>query len=146
MKIAINIDPKYNDVELVINTPNLTPEVEDLIAALRMMDNRMTVIKDGEAHILDVSKIAYIESVDRKTFVYTENDCYETKMKLYEVEERLCNAGFQRVSKSCLVRLGYIRSLRAELDRRIRITLENKEQIIVSRQYADELKRRLGVK
>lgn len=146
MKIAINIDPKYNDVELVINTPNLTPEVEDLIAALRMMDNRMTVIKDGEAHILDVAKIAYIESVDRKTFVYTEDDCYETKMKLYEVEERLCNAGFQRVSKSCLVRLGYIRSLRAELDRRIRITLENKEQIIVSRQYADELKRRLGVK
>lgn len=146
MKIAINIDPKYNDVELVINTPNLTPEVEDLIAALRMMDNRMTVIKDGESHILDVSKIAYIESVDRKTFVYTENDCFETKMKLYEVEERLCSAGFQRISKSCLVRLGYIRSLRAELDRRIRITLENSEQIMVSRQYSDELKRRLGVK
>jgi DNA-binding LytR/AlgR family response regulator len=44
------------------------------------------------------------------------------------------------------VRLRFIRSIKAELDRRLRLTLENGEQMIVSRQYADELKRRLGVK
>ncbi|MBR5089888.1 MAG: LytTR family transcriptional regulator DNA-binding domain-containing protein, partial [Ruminiclostridium sp.] len=70
----------------------------------------------------------------------------ETKMKLYEMEERLCGSGFLRISKSCLVRLRFIRSIKAELDRRLRLTLENGEQMIVSRQYADELKRRLGVK
>ena len=96
--------------------------------------------------ILDISKIAYIESVDRRTFVYTDSECYETKMKLYEMEERLCGSGFLRISKSCLVRLRFIRSIKAELDRRLRLTLENGEQMIVSRQYADELKRRLGVK
>lgn len=146
MKISINIDSGLSETEIVINCGSLTDEVESIIAALRMADNQLTVIKDGETHILDISKIAYIESVDRKTFVYTENDCYESRLKLYEMDGRLCGGNFLRISKSCIVRLKYIRSLKSELDRRIRITLENGEQLIASRQYADELKKRLGVK
>ncbi len=145
MKISINIDPRLTETEIVINCGSLTEETESIIAALRMEDNQITVIKDGETHILDISKIAYIESVDRKTFVYTESDCYESKLKLYEMDSRLCGSNFLRISKSCIVRLKYIRSLKSEFDRRIRITLENGEQLIASRQYADELKKRLGV-
>ena len=142
MKISINIDPKLTDTEIIINCGSLTAETESIIAALRMADNQLTVIKNGETHILDISKIAYIETVDRKTFVYTEKDCYESKLKLYEMDDRLCGSNFLRISKSCIVRLKYIRSLKAELDRRIRITLEKSEQLIASRQYADELKKR----
>lgn len=145
MKISINIDPELTDTEIVINCAGLTDETEGIIAALRMADHQITVIKNGETHILDISKIAYIETVDRKTFVYTENDCYESRLKLYEMDDTLCGGNFLRISKSCIVRLKYIRSLRSELDRRIRITLENGEQLIASRQYADELKKRLGV-
>lgn len=145
MKISINIDPGLSDTEIIINAASLTAETEKIIAALRMADDKLTVIKDGETHILDISKIAYIETVDRRTFVYTETDCFESKMKLYETEEKLCSVGFLRISKSCIVRLKYIRSLKADIDRRIRITLENGEQLIASRQYADELKKRLGV-
>lgn len=149
VKISINIDPALTDMEIIINCGSITAETENIIAALRMANNQLTVIKDGQTHILDLSKIAYIETVDRKTFVYTENDCYESKLKLYEIDEKLCNAcgsGFLRISKSCIVRLKYIRALKAEIDRRVRITLENGEQLIVSRQYADELKNRLGVR
>ena len=92
-----------------------------------------------------MADIVYVESVDRKTFVYTQEDYYEAKLKLYEVEERLCQSGFLRASKSCLVNLRYIRSIRSELNRKLRLTLENDEQLIVSRQYAEEVKRRLGV-
>lgn len=146
MKIAIEIDSNVTDTEITISCGSLTPEIEKIIAMLRMLDQQMMVTKGEEAYILDVAKIVYIESVDRKTFVYTENDCFESKLRLYEIEEQLCRSGFLRASKSCLVNLKYIRSLKAELNRKIRITLENNEQLIVSRQYADELKRRLGVK
>ena len=146
VKISINVDPELTDTEIIINCGSLTAETESIIAALRMADNQLTVIKDGETHILDISKIAYIETVDRRTFVYTETDCYESKLKLYEMVEKLCSGNFLRISKSCIVRLKYIRSLKADLDRRIRITLENGEQLIASRQYADELKKRLGVR
>ena len=53
--------------------------------------------------------------------------------------------GFFRASKSVLVQLRHIKSLKNDIDRKIRLTLENGEQIIVSRQYAEDLKKRLGV-
>ena len=117
-----------------------------MIAALQLFDRQITVTKNEEMYFLDVSKIIYVESVDRKTFVYTNDDCFETKLKLYEMEERLCSCGFLRTGKASLVQLKYICSLRSEINRKLRLTLENGEQLIVSRQYADELKRRLGVK
>ena len=95
--------------------------------------------------LLDVAKIAYIEAVERITFVYTEESVYESKLKLYEMEERLCQSGFLRVSKSCLVHLKFIRSIKNDIERKLRLTLKNGEQIIVSRQYADEIKKSLGV-
>ena len=146
MKITINIDPSLKDTEIVVNCAALTPETESIISALRIMDSQMPVMKDGESFILDIAKIVYIETVERKTFVYTEHDCFESRLKLYETEERLCGSGFLRISKSCLVQLRYIRSIKAELNRKLRLTLETGEQMIVSRQYADELKKRLGVK
>ena len=146
MKITINIDPSLKDTEIVVNCAALTPETESIISALRIMDSQMPVMKDGESFILDIAKIVYIETVERKTFVYTEHDCFESRLKLYETEERLCGSGFLRISKSCLVQLRYIRSIKAELNRKLRLTLETGEKMIVSRQYADELKKRLGVK
>lgn len=146
MKISINIDQKLTDTEVVINCSSINAETENIIAALQIVDNQITVTKNSETHLLNISEIAYIESVDRRTFVYTENDCYESKLKLYEIDDRLCNSNFLRISKSCIVRLKYIRSLKSEFDRKIRITLENGEQLIASRQYAVELRKRLGVK
>lgn len=131
MKISINIDPKLTDTEIIINCSSLTAETENIIASLRMTDNQITVMKDGETHILDIFKIAYIESVDRKTFVYTENDCYESKLKLYEIDCKLCGCNFLRISKSCIVRLKYIRSLKAELDRRIKLLLKTASSLLL---------------
>ena len=133
------------DTEIQISCNQLTPEIEKILATLRILNQQLMVTKNEETHLLDVSKIIYIEAVDRKTFVYTKEEYYESKLKLYEMEERLIACGFVRISKSNLVQLRMIKSLKNDLDRKIRLTLENGEQIMVSRQYAEELKRRLGV-
>lgn len=145
MKITINIDDSLNETEIAVSCKELTTEIEKIIATLRMINQQMLVEKDDENVLLDVAKIAYIEAVERKTFVYTEESVYESKLKLYEMEERLCQSGFLRVSKSCLVHLKFIRSIKNDVERKLRLTLKNGEQIIVSRQYADEIKKRLGV-
>lgn len=145
MKISINIDASMQDTEIQISCNQLTPEIEKILATLRILNQQLMVIKNEETHLLDVSKIIYIEAVDRKTFVYTKDEYYESKLKLYEMEERLLACGFFRISKSNLVQLRMIKSLKNDLDRKLRLTLENGEQIMVSRQYAEELKRRLGV-
>lgn len=145
MKITINVGEDINETEINIRCSQLTPEIENIIATLRIMNQQLLVTKDDTNYLLDVSTISYIEALERKTFVYTQDSIYESKLKLYEMEERLCKSGFFRISKSCLVHLKFIKSIKKDIDRKLRLTLTNGEQIMVSRQYADEIKKRLGV-
>ena len=145
MKITIDIDGNNEETEINIKCKQITTDIENLVATLRIYNQQLLVVKENENYLLDVNKISYIEVVERKTFVYTEDDIYESKLKLYEMEEKLCQSGFFRISKSCLVPLKYIKSIKNDVERKLRLTMKNNEQIIVSRQYAEEIKKRLGV-
>lgn len=148
MKININVDEQLSDIEININCGELTEDVERILAAIRM-SSRQLVVKNaqlGEDVILDAKDIAYVEAIDRKCFVYTEDNVFETSYKLYELEALFSGMKFCRVSKSCLVSLKFIYSIKTEMNHRLRLTLKNKEAIIVSRQYAEDIKEQLGVK
>lgn len=145
MKIEIHVDETAADLQISVTCKQLTPDIEKILATLRMMNHQLTVQKDDEIHLLDIAQIIYIESMDRKCFVYTSDEIYESEFRLYELEHQLEEYGFFRVSKSFLIHLQSIQSLKADINRRIRVTMSNGEQIIASRQYADALKKRLGV-
>ena len=145
MKIEINVDDKVEETCISISCKGLTPELEKVLAMMRILEKQLVATRDGETFLLDVSEIIYIETIDRKTFVYTKDGVYESGLRLYELEEQLEECGFFRVSKSCLVKLQSVRSLKSDINRRIRVTLDNGEVIIASRQYADGIKRRLGI-
>ncbi len=145
LKIEILVDEDATDLQVCITCKKLTPDVEKILATLRMMNHQLTAKKNDEIFLLDTSQIIYIESVDRKCFIYTNSEIYESDFRLYELEQQLEKYGFFRVSKSFLIHLQNIQSLKADINRRVRITMSNGEQIIASRQYADELKKRLGV-
>jgi len=145
MKITINTDTHISDTEIVINCKQLTPEVEKLISMIRILNKQVTGIKDGETYLLDVQSLLYAEVVEKKVFLYTSDKIYNSNLKLYELEEQLEDVGFFRINKSCLVNLKNVSSLKADFDRRIKVTLNNGEKLIVSRQFADDFKKRLGV-
>lgn len=146
MKINIDVDSKYSDMGVDIHVPSLTPEVEKIISLMRMMDMQIAAKKGDETVLLDVGDILYIEAVERNTFIYTEKETYESSFKLYEFEQQLSEKDFIRISKQSILNLRKVKSLRSDINRKIRVTLLNDEQIIVSRMYSDELRKRLGVK
>lgn len=146
MKITIHTDEQAGETEIQINCRHLTPQLEKVISILRILDFKITGEKDGESYILDIYKILYIETVDKKTFLYTEDSVYESSMKLYELEEELKEFDFFRAGKSSIINLRSIQAIRSELDRKLRVTLSNGEQLTVSRQYADYVRRKLGVR
>ena len=145
MKIEIDIDEKYSDTEVLIRAAKLDADIEKLVAMMRMVNMQIGVRKGDETYLLDTEKILYIEAVDRRTFVYTEDETYESDLKLYEMERELLEHDFFRISKQSILNIRMIRSLRSDINRKIRITLKNGEQIIVSRMYSDELIRKLGL-
>lgn len=145
MKISINTDHQHIETEVIINCQNLNPNIERLISLIRIMDQQLTGNKNGETHILDTEDVMYAETVDKRLFIYTSDGVYESNLKLYELEERLDHLGFLRINKSSIVHLAHVKSLKSDLNRKIRLTLNNGEKMIVSRQYADAFKERLGL-
>ena len=145
MKIEIIVDEEATDLNISVTCKQLTPDVEKILTMLRMMNHQLMAKKNEETFLLDIAQVIYIESVDRKCFVYTSDEMYESDFRLYELEKQLEEYGFFRVSKSFLIHLQKVQSLKAEINRKIRITMSNGEQIIASRQYAEDLKKRLGV-
>ena len=128
MKINLDIDGKYDDVEVIIRAPHLNNDIERMVAMMRMIDMQIAVKRDNETFLLDTDKILYVEAVERKTFVYTNTDTYESELKLYEIEQELIERDFLRISKQSIVNLRKIKSLKTDVNRKIRITLQNGEQ------------------
>ena len=145
MKIEIIVDEKTTDLSIAVTCRQLTPEIEKLLAALRMMDHQLTVKRNGEIRFLDMAEIIYIESVERKCFIYTSREIYESDFKLYELEQQLGQYLFVRANKASIVNLKKIESIRTYVNRRLLLTMENGEQLIASRQYAENIKGLLGI-
>ncbi len=146
MKIHIHEDTQIKETEIIINCNCKNEEVDRIIALLCMLDKKLTGIKENQTYILDATTILYIDTVDKKTFFYTDSDIYETPFKLYELEEQLKASDFFRASKSCIINFNQIKSLKADIDGRILVTMNNNEKLFVSRQYAITIKQKLGVR
>ena len=146
MKIHINQRGDIAETEITINCREISPEIEKIISLLRVMDLKLTGMKDNQTYILDVAKILYIDTVDKRTFFYTKTEVYETTLKLYELEERLSANDFLRANKSCIINFNQIQSIKADLDGKLLVTMNNGERLYISRQYAGNFKEKLGVK
>jgi DNA-binding LytR/AlgR family response regulator len=143
MKLAINIDERYTETEIVVNCSQMSDEVNKLVASIQIFDMKIAGRKDSREHILDIVDIMYIESIDKRTLLYTLTDSYENSFKLYELEAKLEPRGFLRVSKNCLVNINFITSIETESNSRLILTMPRDIQLIVSRLYATEIKQKL---
>ena len=126
-----------------------TEKTTDILNAMDLLENGsggITVTKDRSTYFCKLTQIyyIYIESVDKHTYVYTKGDCYESRDRLYELEEKL-GIYFVRISKAMIVNLRKIRNVSAEPGGRMTAVLLNDERVIISRSYVKELKRRLGI-
>ena len=122
--------------EIIICCHEISDEVMSLANSIKGQKSFLLASKDGEMFKLDTKEIFYIESVDNKTFIYCKNNIYETKQKLYELEEILKGTKFFRCSKSMIS---------PSVNSRFEAKLVNGETAIISRQYVPTLKKKLGM-
>lgn len=128
----------------IIKAVEITPEIQNAMDLLEGNAGGIAVLQDGAKYLCRQNAIYYIESVDKHTYVYTKDHCYETKYRLYELEE-LLGIYFCRCSKAMIVNLKKIRHVKSDLGGRLEAVLLNDEEIIISRSYVKEIKRRLGI-
>jgi len=100
--LRVKIEEGFSDVEIVIKCPENTDEIKKIAAMLQSREKKLTGVKDGQTFLIDKQDVLYFESVDKRCYLYTAQDVYETPLRLYEIEETLTNEGFFRCSKSYL--------------------------------------------
>ena len=134
---------KQGDDELILRYQNLNQEVEHIMNFMSFSEKKLVGTKDGSQIVVDVKQILYIESVDRKTFVYLEDDVVRVEYTLAQLERMLNSLRFFRCSKSMIMNIDKVKVLDSLASNRIDATMCNGEHIIISRTYASEFRRRL---
>ncbi len=144
MKVNLEIVSSPEQEEAVIRAVQKTDDIQMVIDILEHGISNIMVLKDDRQYLCNMDSIYYAESVDKKTFIYTKDECYQTKKRLYELEEEL-TANFLRCSKSMIVNIRKIRNVKSDLNGRMNAQLLNGETVIISRSYVKNLKRKLGL-
>lgn len=144
MQVTIRQDLE-SGTAVEIHCREITSETERLERYIRRFDERIIGSSEGQAHTIAIEQILYIEAVDKKTFLYTPNNVYETDKKLYELETVLDEKTFFRCSKSVIVNLNKITRLKPEVTRNILATLTNGEVVVISRRNVKQLKALIGL-
>lgn len=146
MKLFVEEGAEYREIEVIIRCQKTDSQVMKLISALRIFERKITGYRDGQTFLLEAEKLLYIETVDKKTFLYTSEGVYETSLRLYELEDRLAACDFFRASKSMVINFNEIKSMRPDFGGRMQLAMSNGETVFVSRQYAWYIKEKLGLK
>ena len=97
---------------------------------------------------------AFMPSVFQDVFVgddvlaytlYLREKVFESKNKLYELENQFTNTSFFRASKSIILNLSKIKKLQPMFSSRFEAILSNNERVIISRKFVPVLKEKLGL-
>lgn len=145
LKLRIEQSDEYNEVEIIIKCNMIDKNLQKIIEHIQMSSFILTASKDGNTILLKADNVYYLESVDEKTFIYCENKVYSSAMKLYELEEILKKSSFVRISKSCILNINYLESVRNLFNGKMEALLSNGEKVIINRHYVPEFKKKFGL-
>lgn len=143
MKILIEEPKSGEEDQIIIRCRQLSKELLQLIDNLKTQKPTIIGLDGNDIHRLDPDEIYYFESVDNKVFIYCRKKVFESKYKLYEIDELFADSDYLRISKSAILNLNKIAFLSPAYSGRLEASLDNGEKAIISRQYVPELKKKL---
>lgn len=141
----IQILEHKEDLQVIIQCKKKNDEVLRLKTHIELFDKKLLAKKENEQCFIQLSEVLYFEAVENHTFLYTQDEVMETKLRLYELEDMLSEKDFIRISKSLIVNVNQIRSLKPELNRTILATMCNGEQLYISRRYVQAVRKLLSI-
>lgn len=125
---------------VLLRYQRLTREFEEIREYCRRKGETITgYTRNRDKVILRIEDILYFEAVGDLVFAYLETEVYEVKSRLYQLEERMGRSSMKRASKSILVNVEKIVSVRSALNGRLYAKMENSEEILISRRYAKQI-------
>ncbi len=143
MKVSVEKIHFDSAEQAIIQCYEVNDNIKSIIRFIESTEVTLAGYIDERVTQLPLQDILFVEAVDNKTYAYTEKKVYEIKCKLYEFAMQYEDKRFFRCSKSFVINLMKIDNVRPILNGRFCATMFNSEEVIISRQYVPELKKRL---
>ena len=112
MKYTIEQIAKGED-ELILRYQRLNGEVEAVLQFMNAPPKKLIGTKDNTQAVIDFADILYVETVDRKTFIYTADDVFRSELTLAQLEEVLNTVNYFRCAKSMIINIDKISTLKS---------------------------------
>ena len=139
MNLEIKIDETLEEPKITIYSPTLNDEVRRITEVLKnslVITNKLNVFKDSNMYLLSLEEIETIYASNNKIYVRAKNnELYNTKQKLYELEEMLKNTSFVRISNSEIVNFNEVEKLDLKTLGTIVLIFKSKNKTYVSRRF-----------
>lgn len=141
MEVEIVIDQKYQNPKIVVYANNMSKEVVKLLNIITNSTiNSINGFIENKLCILNLEDIYSIYSENGKVYAKTNDNTYNLKHRIYELEESLKNKGFIRISNSEIVNLRLVKNLDFDFINTIRLNFVNDDYSYVSRRYIKKIK------
>ena len=140
MQLIMKENPNMREPEVTIEYKEITSDVKKVSDYVRTVDKAITCKKENEEYSVPINEIYYLESVDKKGFIYTESEVYRTVQRLVELEKMLSGAGFVRVSRSVVINVDKLKGIKNLPNSKLEAILVNDERVCVNRNYLNDIR------
>ena len=145
--IRVEIDLSFEGTEVLIKAGERTPLVEDIIHAIDQCAGelypRIMVYQGDTRKMLRQQEILRVYTENRKLIVRTDEDLFEARSTLREIEKVLESRSFVRISRFEIVNMGRSISFDYSLSGTIKITFDDGSFTYVARRYVHEIEQKL---
>ena len=146
MQIEIKIDSSFTEPKIIVMTSSMTEDVQNIIKKLSEASPKIiSGSKNEKLEILDQTDLIHIYANSGKVLAVTDKGEYIIRLRLYELEERLKDSQFVRISNSEIINLNKVKSFDLSFTGTICVKLSNDAVTYVSRRYVSKVKKILGV-
>lgn len=139
MKLTSSKNPSLDDDFVDIQYRELTAPIQQIIELCSQSSQTLLGELDEKTYPIDISDILYIEWVDGRSCICTADAVYTSAQSLSQLEQRLRERAFVRVSKPMLVNIHKVKWLSSMLNMKLMAELTNGEKVAVSRHYRNHL-------
>lgn len=113
MKVQIECDSGAEELQVLIRCRELDDQVKEIQQALSIIGKyrqQFVFYKGDTEFYMPLNEVLFMETDGNAIQVHTRDDIYQTRYKLYELEE-LLPGQFMRVSKSAILNTSHVYSI-----------------------------------
>ena len=142
-KVRTNISEKYEEIEIIINAPKRTVEVQKIDE--KLIENDSKIIKQiigyqgNDIFVIKTEDIILFYSEEKNNYCKTKEGIYMVKEKMYYLDDMLDKNKFIRISNSAIVNIDKIKCFNTSIVGKIVVKFYDNTEVNVSRRRTTEI-------